>query len=201
VIVGYFDALRGGNRAFRYTPATGMQDLGALGQGERSYALDVNDAGVIVGYSHVSPGAQHAFRYTDATGMVDLGILPDGVSSRALAVNNAGVVVGTAYRSILSTDTVAALWKPDGTLVDLDLWFDQVNPAEGEKWTLRSANAVNERGLVVGSGLYYDGDGGLTDGYVAFMLDASSLVPEPGGATLALLLSAWTVTRRRRCVN
>ena len=201
VIVGYADLLRGGNRAFRYTAATGMQDLGALVTGERSYALDVHDSGVIGGYSHVAPGAQHAFRYTDATGMVDLGILPGGLNSRALAINNAGVVVGTAYRSILATDTIAALWKPDGILVDLDLWLDQINPAEGAKWTLRSANAINESGLVVGSGVYYDGDGGLTDGYVAFMLDATSIVPEPTGTVFAILLGGWAMTRRRRPRN
>ena len=49
----------------------------------------------------------------------------------------------------------------------------------------------------MGEGSYNDGPGGLTDGQRAFVLDASSLVPEPSGIALLSLASLALVRRTR----
>ena len=70
------------------------------------------------------------------------------------------------------------LWLNDAgnTAVDLDAWLDAVNPTLGAYWTLPEARAINNDGLITGTGHYDDGPGGLSDGSRAFVLDASSLV-------------------------
>ena len=62
----YFD---GQPRAFRWTLATGMQDLGSLGGG-RSEATAVSaDGTVVVGFSFDASGQGRAFRWTSETGI------------------------------------------------------------------------------------------------------------------------------------
>lgn len=84
--------------------------------------------------------------------------------------------------------THAILWDVDGKLHDLDAWLDSVNPADGSRWTLSSAQDINDAGFVVGYG-YHDGQ------QKAFILDATSIVPEPSlcailiGGTFALGLA------------
>ena len=74
-------AIKGANafgpvdHAFRWTPATGLQDLGLLPGGDQSIAIAISaDENVVVGEATVG-GFWHAFRWTAATGMVDLGTL------------------------------------------------------------------------------------------------------------------------------
>jgi hypothetical protein len=62
-------------------------------------------------------------------------------------------------------------------MIDLDAWLDVNNPVEGAKWTLSYGSGINDNGLIAGQGYYDDGTGGLSDGYRAFLLDASSLLP------------------------
>ncbi len=86
-------------RAFRWTAATGMQDLGTLGGGE-SWAYGVSaDGTVVVGMAQNASGQFRAFRWTQETGMQDLGTL-GGDSSAAWGVSADGtVVVGVAETS------------------------------------------------------------------------------------------------------
>jgi hypothetical protein len=83
-------------------------------------------------------------------------------------------------------------------MIDLDAGLDANNPAEGAKWTLFDARGVSDTGWVTGTGVYDpDGTGGVEVSQRAFLLEASSLVPEPSG--LALLgAGASSVLRRRR---
>ncbi len=69
-------------------------------------------------------------------------------------------------------------------MIDLDAWLKAMNPVDGTKWTLNGAYALTDSGLVTGYGTHYDADG-LSFGQQSFLLDASSLVPEP--STIALL--------------
>ena len=115
--------------------------------------------------------------------MVDLGTL-GGTSSHAYDINDAGFVVGVADRAAgAGGGSWATLWQNDAgnTAVDLDAWLDAINPTLGAYWTLNEARGINNNGLITGQGIYDDGPGGLSDGYRAFVLDASSLVhPIPG---------------------
>lgn len=76
VIVGAASCGAVGVRAFRWTPTTGIQDLGTLG-GLRAIARDVSaDGSSIVGESEI-PGPYHrthGFLFTSTLGMVDLNV-------------------------------------------------------------------------------------------------------------------------------
>src|SRR5262245_24074299 len=63
-----------GNRAFRWTAASGMVNLGTVPGGTTSSGADVSDDGSVV----VGSSGNHAFRWTSAGGMVDLGLPIDG---------------------------------------------------------------------------------------------------------------------------
>src|SRR5262249_9539023 len=76
-------------RAFQWTLATGLQDLG-LTTGTQSSANAISADGlVVVGQATDSSGFWRAFRWTAATGMQDIGTL-GGPMSNATAVNSDG---------------------------------------------------------------------------------------------------------------
>jgi hypothetical protein len=136
--------------------------------------------------------------------MQDLGTLPGGTASRGLAIDSFGDVAGysttlgaTASHATLYVGTPGA----GGRMIDLDAWLDATDPAAGALWRLDFANGISDAGLIVGQGAYNDGTGIAT---AAFLLDASSLVPEPGCALLAMLpvlsvLGCRPGRCRRRC--
>lgn len=90
VVVGSSDA-----DAFRWTAATGMQNLGSLGGLLSSAAATNADGSVVVGSSSLADGSLRAFRWGLDTGMVDLGVLNGGSYSTAYGVSGDGrVIVG-----------------------------------------------------------------------------------------------------------
>jgi probable HAF family extracellular repeat protein len=91
----------GSQRAFRWTSAGGMEDLGVLAGDSRSEANAVNGNGsVIVGRSDNATGGTRAFRWTAAGGMENLGTLPGGNRSIAHGVSGDGsAVVGYSHSS------------------------------------------------------------------------------------------------------
>jgi probable HAF family extracellular repeat protein len=111
VVVGRAANAAGQRRAFRWTAAAGMEDLGTLG-GRESEASGVSaDGSVVVGWADNAAGQQRAFRWTAAAGkwrafrwtaarrMQDLGTL-GGRESEAHGVSADGsVVVGSAHNA------------------------------------------------------------------------------------------------------
>jgi probable HAF family extracellular repeat protein len=182
-----------------------IADLGTLG-GPESVGVGINNFGQVTGNSATASGASHAFLYTGTPGsggvMHDLDTL-GGTNSSGFAINAAGNIVGQSDTTDGESHAFLYTGTPglDGRMIDLDGWLDANNPAEGAKWTLEFATDLNAFGFITGTGYYDDGPGGLSDGTRAFLLDASSIVPEP--SSLALLILAVPVllhrcTHRRR---
>jgi probable HAF family extracellular repeat protein len=133
--------------------------------------------------------------------MLDLGTL-GGTEARAYGINDAGQVVGTSYpagstvwHAFLYTGTPGV----DGHMIDLDAWLDANDPASAAQWTLDSAEGINESGWIAGYGSYDpDGAGSSPTVTRAFLLDASSLVPEPVSIGALAAGAVVSLVRRRR---
>jgi probable HAF family extracellular repeat protein len=122
--------------------------LGGLG-GEDSYANGINNRGEVAGYASTARGDKHAFLWREGR-MADLGTL-GGTSSEAEAINNRGQVVGkserkASLRSLIGRAQHATLWE-SGKALDLN---DLI--PKGTGWTLLEANAINDRGQILGHG-------------------------------------------------
>src|SRR5207247_7467848 len=75
VIVGYASNAAGNYRAFRWSPATGMKDLGAFGYAYAAAYGVSGDGSVVVGEAWDAGLNQRAFRWSAAAGLRDLGTL------------------------------------------------------------------------------------------------------------------------------
>jgi len=110
VIVGVSRNANESDRAFRWSAATGIQDLGTLG-GDWIEATDVSaDGSVIVGWSYDSSGIYRAFKWTSTTGMQDLGV---GDYSKATAVSEDGLAI------TVNVNSMAYRWTASGGLQNL----------------------------------------------------------------------------------
>jgi probable HAF family extracellular repeat protein len=125
--------------------------LGALG-GSFSEGSAINDAGEATGWASTKLDQfQHAFVWRSGK-MHDLGSL-GGWSSRGQAINRAGVVVGWSFTHLQSD--MHAFVALHGRMMDLNSMLD---PKSGKGWTLVSADGIDDRGRIVGTGVH--------DGYV-----------------------------------
>jgi probable HAF family extracellular repeat protein len=144
VVVGWARNAAGYRRAFRWTAARGMQDLGTLPGGGGSEATAVSaDGSVVVGYAYDAAGQTRAFRWTAARGMQDLGTL-GGDRSEARGVSADGsVVVGIS-------DGRAFRWTAAGGMENLNITYAHLL-TDGSK--LREAYAISPDGrYIVGWG-------------------------------------------------
>jgi probable HAF family extracellular repeat protein len=111
------------SRAFAWTKATGMLDIGTLG-GPYAQATAINDANYATGNASIAQaiGSRHAFLYQVWPGygpikpMVDLGTLGGG-SSYGTAINMSNHVVG--YSLLNTSSGRHAFLYNGGALVDL----------------------------------------------------------------------------------
>jgi len=137
-------------RAFRWTPSTPngtvgrMIDLGSLPGCPLSAASAINNQGQVVGLSERDIDIGYAFSIVTGR-MTNLGTLR-GTHSTAESINNQGQVVGASRND--RGEMHAFLWN-SGRMADLN----SLIPAEAG-WVLISARGINDRGQVVGVGLY-----------------------------------------------
>jgi probable HAF family extracellular repeat protein len=196
-IVGNSDVSTG-THAFLWSPVnengtTGsMVDLGDFPGGiDEGIAMAINSAGQVVGQSQAATGPR-AFLWSPSTpngtagSMVDLGDLTGGADrSIAWDINSAGQIVG---QSATASGSRAMLWTPDtpngftGSMIDLNSVLDAIT---GMGWTLREAYGINDRGQIIGGGLF-DADGpgdmpAVTRGYLL------TPIPEPSAQTLGVV--------------
>jgi probable HAF family extracellular repeat protein len=198
-----------GDRAARWdasgTAATELDNLGTDGNartGSQAYAI--NASGTTVGYAtkyenYTSLG-NRAVRWnasgTAATELGNLGTDGSGFTQNyAYAINAAGRIVGYAekYAGGMDQGQRAVLWNPDGAAIDLNT---QIDPASG--WTLTEAEGISDTNWVTGLGNFDpDGAGPLESYQRAFLLNVSSVVPEPALAGLLAGALALLMLRRR----
>ncbi|MBM4274726.1 MAG: DUF3466 family protein [Deltaproteobacteria bacterium] len=178
LVVGTLTNESGFCRAFWWTPASGVNDLGSWGDEYSSFAYAVNAYGQVVGEAETADGIR-AFRAAAGTpGLQDLGAL-GGSDSYALGINNLGQVVGISLTS--SGDYHAFLYS-GAAMLDLN---DLVQGLP-EGVYLQSARDINDQGAIVG----YDSDNR------AFLL----LVPLPSTLFLMItgLMALVALGRRRQ---
>lgn len=175
------EVVAGGNfqEAFLYDNGI-MVGLGTL-DGGGSFARAVNDFGQVVGESHTLNAMNRAFLYDPSLGgMRDIGA--PGLWSTALDINNNGLVVGVQEDP---------LGESEAFMYDshrgMQLLEQLMLPGSGWE-ALSEASAINNRGQIVGTGLY---NGGLR----AFLMTP---VPEPAAFVLSILTVGWFVAIRRR---
>jgi probable HAF family extracellular repeat protein len=120
-VVGSSDTASG-QRAFRWSAGTGLQNLGTLPGGMDSAARAVSaDGSVVVGVAGTASG-EHAFRWSEVTGMQDLGVVPAGMESVATRVSADGTVV-VGQSNLTSQNYSAFRWTGAGGMVVLGPGF------------------------------------------------------------------------------
>ncbi len=126
-----------------------MRDLGILPGWVSSYACGINHQGEItgsVGDANCDPRGiepdNHAAAFLWRSGkMRSLGTLPGSKNSEAFGINDSTEIVG-------SCDGQAVVWRL-GKITDLNTCLPS-----GPDWILEEAQAINNRGQIVGSGKF-----------------------------------------------
>lgn len=119
-----------------------------------TYAFGINDSNVVCGQYQLDFNTFRAFVKTPSGAHEDLGLLPGSDtlddSAVARAINNAGDIVG--YVEVGNTNNRASRYRVErgvGAWVDLN---NEIPANSG--WTLQFAMDINDKGQIVGYGLY-----------------------------------------------
>jgi probable HAF family extracellular repeat protein len=158
-VVGNSTAADGTNHVFAYDSfLRRLIDLGDIGP--KGIMTDVNEIGQAVGI-RINRGVNIAFGADLQKVVLADEIIRRGFNGTdAYGINNENAAVGAGELSS-PTDTNAGVWTAD-------LQFTNLNQAliPNSGWTLRSANAINDAGVIVGRAVAPDGTA------VAYMLAA-----------------------------
>lgn len=151
-VVGMSNLSSGARRAFLWTATGGMVNLGTLG-GSESEATGINRVGTIIGGGWTTLGEWHGWRRPAGGSLVDI-TAADGCCTHLHGINDAGWIAGSDFLGPAPVHQLrAVIWKGPGLVQVI-----------GEAW----ANAVNDRGEVVGSaagniGFFWSPAGGMED--------------------------------------
>ena len=145
-VVGWSGAQKGERRLFLWDRATGMQDLGPVGEG----LVDINNHGWIVGDMVDANGNKQAFIRDPNGSRTLLGTL-GGLASSARKVNDSNQVVGMSDTAMGADH--AFCWDKTGGMVDLGTL------GGASSW----ARKISDAGLVFG---YSDTATGETHSFV-----------------------------------
>ena len=129
-VAGYGLGADGLLRAFRWTAAGGLEDLGTIGW-QSSQATGMNDNGDVVGQYWEQSGAEHAFIARRGEGVTDLNAMYSQIFE-VNAVNNAGQLTG------LTQSGHAFKTQPDGSLQEFGTYFS-------------FGSGINEAGEIAGT--------------------------------------------------
>lgn len=120
-------------------------DIGTLG-GKATIVTGVNDSGQVVGFSHTTLGQLRAFVWDRTHKFLTLQPFPGGTQSHAYDINNRGEIVGAADSSL---NRLRAFLYAGGRMRDLNTLI----PKESG-WELVTAKAINDKGQIIGEGIY-----------------------------------------------
>jgi probable HAF family extracellular repeat protein len=162
VVGGSRSSVYGTERAFRWTEANGIADLGTNG-----FATTASrDGSVIAGRKVISISESHAFRWTVTGGVEDIGTL-GGKSGTAQDMSADGsVIVGNAGINTSSVQR-AFRWTTKRKMQDLRQELLNAGVQEVQGWTLQSATGVSADGtVIVGYGI---GPSRVTEAFLAVL--------------------------------
>jgi probable HAF family extracellular repeat protein len=112
----------------------------------------LNDSGVIAGQASFGGVVHHAFFY-DAGGLpIDMGTLPGHITSEVYDINSSRQAVGGSRATGFATPFL----YDNGTMVDLNTLL---LPNSG--WVLRSALAIDDAGVITGTGTFHFASSGF----------------------------------------
>ena len=184
-----------GSASILIDPNTTINDLSDVVYFASGKAIDINDNNLIVGTVDSDTRAtpviySQAYIYDyNADNLQLLPTLDGGLRSNAYDINENDQVVGRSETLINSTTVDHAfLWsKADGTLIDLNTLVAVPG------WILKSANAINDNGDIVGTGSL----NGIAHGF----LISTSLTPAPNQAPVAVASADITSGKAPLLVN
>jgi probable HAF family extracellular repeat protein len=174
--------------AFRWTPTSGIKDLGVT-TGTESLAWSISgDGNVVVGEARDAAGFWRAFRWTASLGMKDLGTLGGPMSTSHGASKDGSVIVGKSLINGGSTSLRAFRWTTTTGMRDLRQELLNAGVTAVQNWILSVAAGVSDDGTVI-AGWGYSAPLTPPQPFVAVLPVSGS----SGGGTTTATLSSLTL--------
>lgn len=136
--------------AFRWTPATGIQDLGVT-TGTESLAWGISSDGLVIfGEARDANQFWRAFRWTASLGMRDMGTLGGPMSTTHGASSNGAVLVGKSLINSQSSSLRAFRWTSANGMRDLRQELINAGVTAAQNWIILAVAAgVSDDGSVI----------------------------------------------------